>query len=138
LIALDTNVLVRVVTRDDPEQLAAAVAVMQAERLWVAKTVLLELEWVLRYAYDLDREVIAETFTRLLGLPNLAAEDRRAVVQARSWYAQGMDFADALHLASSPEAESFATFDRDLATAARDLRAAKVQLIRGGPRSTDR
>lgn len=122
MTALDTNVLVRIVTGDDPEQLPAAVAVMRAGRLWVSKTVLLELEWALRHAYDLDRQVINDALGKLLGLPNLETEDRRAVIQARSWHRQGMDFADALHLASSPDAESFATFDRVLATTARKLK----------------
>jgi predicted nucleic-acid-binding protein len=129
LIALDTNVLVRVVTRDDPDQLAAALEVMRAERLWVAKSVLLELEWVLRYAYRLDPEVINNTFGTLLGLPNLVLEDRMAVIKARSWRAQGMDFADALHLASSSDAERFVTFDRPLAKIAGRLAAGTVQLL---------
>jgi predicted nucleic-acid-binding protein len=130
LIALDTDVLVRVVTGDDPTQLPAALATMRAPRLWISKTVLLELEWVLRYAYELDREVIDKTLGKLLGLPNLVAEDRRAVLQARAWFSRGMDFADALHLASSPDAEGFATFDRGLATTARKLGAPKVELLK--------
>ncbi len=120
MIALDTNVLVRVVTRDDEEQLAAALAIMDSPSLYVAKTVLLELEWVLRYSYDLDRPTIAETLLKLLGLRRLRVEDRKAVVRAREGYAAGMDFADALHLASSGSATSFATFDRKLARKARE------------------
>jgi predicted nucleic-acid-binding protein len=54
MIALDTNVIVRVVTRDDPQQVPAALAVMQSGDLWVSKTVLLETEWVLRYSYKLS------------------------------------------------------------------------------------
>ena len=118
MIALDTNVLVRVVTADDPEQLEAALVVMRSEALWICKTVLLETEWVLRYTYKLRRAVILAAFGKLLGLPTLQVEQRGSVLQALSLYERGMDFADALHLTSSGEAERFATFDRELAEAA--------------------
>jgi len=49
--AIDANILVRVVTRDDPAQFAAAADVMKADSLWAAKTVLLETAWVLQFAY---------------------------------------------------------------------------------------
>ena len=116
MISLDTNVIVRVVTADDPEQLAAAVKTLRSDRLWLCKTVLLECEWVLRYTYKLSRDSILTSFQRLLGYPNLQAEDRSAVLQALALYQEGLDFADAVHLASSLPAERFATFDRDLAT----------------------
>lgn len=115
MIALDTNVIVRVVTADDPEQLALALEVLQTGDLWVCKTVLLETEWVLRYTYKLPQVTILEALRRLLGLRDLQVEDRGAVLQALSLFEEKMDFADALHLASSSRAESFATFDRTLA-----------------------
>ncbi len=122
MISLDTNVLVRIVTRDDPEQAEAARRlVQQAERLLLAKTVLLEAEWVLRHCYSLSREVILLAFWKLLGYRPLSVEDRGAVQQALEAYAAGLGFADALHLASSSEAGRFATFDRKLAKVAKGL-----------------
>ena len=122
MIALDTNVVVRIVTRDDPEQAEAArELVEQAERLWLPKTVLLETEWILRHCYSLSREVILLTFWKLLGYRPLRAEDHGAVRQALEWYAAGLDFADALHLASSSEAQRFATFDQRFAKVAQKL-----------------
>jgi predicted nucleic-acid-binding protein len=118
MIALDTNVIVRVVTRDDPQQVPAALAVMRSGDLWVSKTVLLETEWVLRYSYGLSRTAIAETFRKLLGYRRLQVEDRGAVLRALAWFRSGLDLADALHLASSHDASRFATFDRTLAQAA--------------------
>jgi predicted nucleic-acid-binding protein len=118
MTALDTNVIVRVVTRDDPEQLQAALAVMREGPVRVSKTVLLETEWVLRYCYKLDRSAIGETLRKLLGYPKLEVENRSQVIQALFWYAEGLDFADALHLASCGRAARFATFDRELARAA--------------------
>jgi len=94
---------------------------MCADQLWLPKTVLLELEWVLRHCYDLNQEVITETLRKILGLRNLEVEDREAVIQAQLWYSQGMDFGDALHLASSCDADAFVTFDRALAKLAKDL-----------------
>jgi len=118
MIALDTNILIRVVTGDDPEQLAVALEVMRSGDLWVCKTVLLETEWVLRYSYKLSCEAILEALRRLLGFRSLQVEDRNAVLEALSLFEEGMDFADALHLASGSRALSFATFDRTLATTA--------------------
>ena len=122
MISLDTNVVVRIVTCDDPEQAEAARRlVQQAERLWLAKTVLLETEWVLRHCYGSSREVILLTFWKLFGYRPLRMEDRGAVQQALEWYAAGLDFADSLHLASGSEADRFATFDRKLAKVAKGL-----------------
>jgi predicted nucleic-acid-binding protein len=125
VIALDTNVIVRIVAADDPVQLDAARAVFEAGDLWVCKTVLLETEWVLRYSYELSRETIQETFRKLLGYPRLQVEDRNAVLRALTLYEQGFDFADALHLTSSGEADQFATFDGPLAK--------RAQGLEGGP-----
>lgn len=115
MIALDTNVIIRVVTADDPEQLAIALEALRSGELWVCKTVLLETEWVLRYSYELPPATVLEALRRLLGYPGLQVEDRGAVLQALSLFEEGMDFADALHLASSARAERFVTFDRPLA-----------------------
>jgi predicted nucleic-acid-binding protein len=132
LTALDTNVLVRVVTADDPEQLAVALEVLRSGPLFVPKTVLLETEWVLRYCYKLTREAALGALRKIVGYRSLAVEDRSAVLRALTWSGQGMDFADALHLASSSAAERFATFDRTLAEGAEAAGAAPaVQLLSG-------
>ena len=111
MIAVDTNVLVRLVTNDDAAQAKRASALFAANDIWIAKTVLLESEWVLRYSYQLDRAAILRGLTGLLGLPNVAAEDQVAVARALQWYQAGLDLADALHVASRDEAPRFATFD---------------------------
>lgn len=122
MIALDTNVLVRIVTRDDPEQAERAATVFEeADSLWIAKTVFLELEWILRHTYGLPASTIGDTFQKILGYRKVQVEDRAALLQALSGYSCGLDFADALHLASSPEAHRLFTFDRKLAKTARDL-----------------
>lgn len=134
MISLDTNVVVRVVTADDPDQLALALEVMRSEGLWLCKTVLLETEWALRYSYKLSREAVLEAFRRVLGYQNLAVEDPGSVYVALDWYCGGMDFADALHLASSTGADRFVTFDRELADSAHDLEARPTVELLASPR----
>ena len=114
MIAVDTNVLVRFITNDDAAQAKRARLLIEAGPVFVAKTVLLELEWVLRGAYGLDRPTILKAVRGLLGLPALTAEDESNVARAVDWYEAGMDFADALHLASSGQQSAFATFDHSM------------------------
>lgn len=132
MIALDTNVIVRVVTGDDPEQLAAALAVMSAPELYISKTVILETAWVLSFTYRLDRSAVGRALTAVVGYPNVTVEGRIAVLQALTWHANGLDFADALHLASARDAVAFATFDRKLATPAANQSASPVVRLLGG------
>lgn len=131
MIAVDTNVIVRIVTEDDPGQLKAALKIFKSDRLWICKTVLLETEWVLRYSYNLGPEPIRTVFRNLLGYPQLQVEDRQAVLRALQLFELGLDFADALHLASSGDADRFVTFDQPLFKAARPLEAGPaVELLR--------
>ncbi|MBI4774160.1 MAG: type II toxin-antitoxin system VapC family toxin [Deltaproteobacteria bacterium] len=120
MTAVDTNLLVRLLTNDDPGQAKRAAKVIESDDILIPKTVLLEAEWVLRHAYGIDGKAISRGFQKVLGLPNVRVEDQQAVVQAISWYELGFDFADALHLASSIEADKFVTFDRSFIKKARE------------------
>ena len=111
MIAVDTNLLVRILTNDDPVQARRAIKLFKSDDIFIPKTVLLETEWVLRHAYEIGRSNIIIGFQKLLGLPNVNVEDPDSVYQAISWYENKFDFADALHLASSRRCISFATFD---------------------------
>ena len=121
MIAVDTNLVVRFLARDDPAQAARAKALIEAQPILLLKTVLLESEWVLRTSFGFDRAAIGEALRRLIGLPGVEVEDRAAVARAFAWFDQGLDFADALHLASSGGAAAFATFDRALRRRARTI-----------------
>lgn len=114
MIAVDTNVLVRLLSEDDPVQAERAARLFAQNEIFIPKTVLLETEWVLRHAYGIGRREIFKAFQRLMGLANVKLEELGAVNTAVSWYGDGLDFADALHLSSSREAEKFATFDKSL------------------------
>lgn len=114
MAGLDTHGVVRFLIRDDPNQAERALEVSRSGQLWLPKTVLLETEWVLRSAYALSRETILASFRKLVGLPELSVEDRPSVLQTLRWYEEGLDFADALHLASSGGVGRFVTFDARL------------------------
>ena len=124
MIALDTNVWVRYVTNDEPDEAKRALAVLaESEEIFVAKTTLLELEWVLRAAYKLPATAIIKALRHILGLPNVQVEMPDQLEKAIDYYDKGLDFADALHLVSSPEGVSFYTFDTAFIKRARSLKA---------------
>ena len=126
MLAVDTNVIVRYLTRDDPEQFARASALIRSEDVFICTTVLLECEWVLRGAYRYSRDRIAEALRALGSLPRVTLEDQARTFTALSWFANGMDFADALHLAGqhrivpqrsvggTEHCAAFVSFDRSL------------------------
>ena len=79
---------------------------------------ILECEWVLRYAYHFKPLKIADAFQALFGLSNVKLQEQLVIYDAIEWHKKGLDFADAIHLAKSRDSESFATFDKKLIKAA--------------------
>ena len=128
MIAIDTNLLVRLLTRDDPGQVKRAARVMESDDVFIPKTVMLETEWVLRYAYGIGKDAILNGFQKIIGLPNVHIEDPQAIYQAILWYESGLDFADALHLAASLKADKFATFDNSFIKKAQKLTSIEIIL----------
>jgi predicted nucleic-acid-binding protein len=132
--AVDTNVLARFFIDDDEDDQAArqrpaAIAAM-SERIYVPITVLLEFEWVMRGFYGLRPNDTARVMRALAGIEHVSLEDRDAVLAAIDALAQGLDFADALHLARSARCSAFVTFDKRLAIRAQSLGSAPpVELI---------
>ena len=127
--AADTNVLVRLVTRDDKAQCARAIKFFEGNEVYLPKTVLLELEWVLRYSYALDGATIINAINALLDMKRVVPEDESAVREALTLMAENIDFADALHLASSTSSKDMATFDRSFARKAKRVGRGRVALI---------
>jgi len=121
LISVDTNILVRLLTKDDELQLRKAMLLFENNDIFIADTVILETEWVLRYAYAFSSLEINRALTGLLGLPQVHQAHPRQVADALEWHRQGLDFADALHLASSSAQNEFATFDRSFMTKSQQL-----------------
>ena len=124
MVSIDTNILVRFLIRDDEPQAQLARNLMQSSQVAVGATVLLELDWVLRSIYGLAKGDVLQQVAALIALPNVHLGDRAAVECALGWTMQGLDFADALHLASAGGCDAFITFDRALMSRAARLAAA--------------
>ena len=121
--AVDTNILARFYLRDDAAQGRIAASVLAAGDVFVPKTVILELEWVLRYVADQPGSKVIECLAHLIALPGITVEDRDEIETALSDCRSGLDFADALHLAASSACSELLTFDdRGYARRAKKLR----------------
>lgn len=114
MITVDTNVIVRYLIKDDEMQAQLAIELFKNNQCFILKTVILETVWVLssKQGYALSRDVIVNRIQHLLKLPNVVIDDLNSIILALHWYTLGMDFADALHLASSLQSEQFVTFDK--------------------------
>lgn len=127
--AVDTNVVIRYLTLDDAAQSSIARGFVDGRQILLLSTVLIECEWVLRSVHRLLPAHIRELLAGFAGLPTITLEQPVHAAQALDWFAQGMDLADALHLASAEECEVFATFDRKLVAAAKKAGAGKVKAL---------
>lgn len=109
--AVDTNVLVRYYLRDDPAQARLAEKVLSAGDVFVPKTVVLELEWVLRSVAGQSAGKVLDCLAHLIALPGITIEDSERVETALRHCRGGADFADALHHAASHACREVLTFD---------------------------
>lgn len=127
--SIDTNVLLRWITRDDPAQALVADRVMAAPS-YVTHTVLLEVAWVLGGTrYRFSRAALAETLLALTDTATIQVSARDGVRWALGAFAKGADFADAMHLVASAGSTAFATFDRRLALHAESDSPIPVELL---------
>ena len=111
-IAVDTNLLARLLLQDDALQYQKAKALFKTRQLFTTPvTVLLELVWVLESNGYTSAQIISG-LTALLSLPNFKPERLEALHEALKNYANGIDFADALHLALSHDNQKLLTFDK--------------------------
>ncbi len=122
MIALDTNV-VRLLVRDDEAQTEQAAVLVRDNDVLLTTSVLLETEWVLRSKYRASRAAILNGLRRLTALDRLTVDHPATAARALDWFEAGLDFADAVHPASSVAAAELATFDREFARRAASLGA---------------
>ena len=118
MLGIDTNVLVRYLTGDHPEQSAKARALLVDNDIFISTTVLLECEWVLRRLYEFTNAETIAVLRAIAGLPNITVENAPLLADALDCAETGMDLADALHLGSAGHCTSFLTFDRKFIRAA--------------------
>jgi predicted nucleic-acid-binding protein len=122
-LALDTNVLVRLLTRDDETQCAAAerlvnAAVERGEPVMVSIGVLLETEWVLRSWYKLAPDRIRLALGAILETKGMEVQDSPTLEESLALWRErpGADFADCVHVATAVQSHRIlATFDQDAA-----------------------
>ena len=127
MLAVDTNIVVRYLTDDHPEQSPKARVLIQNNDIFVSRTVLLESEWVLRALYDFDRARIADELLAFAGLPEVTIEDSTGSLNALRWFKNGLDFADVMHLVSATGCDAFVSFDKRLVKAAVRIEALAVR-----------
>jgi len=128
--AVDTNILARFYLRDDAVQGRIAARVLAAGDVFIPKTVVLELEWVLQYVAEQSERKVIECLAHLIALPGITVEDRDEIEAALSHCRNGIDFADALHLAASSAFSELLTFDdRGYARRAKKLRLKPAVLV---------
>jgi predicted nucleic-acid-binding protein len=115
--AIDTNVLVRLLTRDDPGQAATAEAFVETGA-WVSHLVLAEAVWVLTAVYELDAPAIIRAVEMALNQRSLAVEEpdvvAKALVHFRRRPALGLSDALVLEIARNKGFLPLGTFDRGL------------------------
>jgi predicted nucleic-acid-binding protein len=121
VVALDTNVIVRLLVRDDAVQARKAEQTFlrhaRGDGVFLPLVVLVETAWVLAYTYELDRRAIHEQLLSLIRTRGVVADETDLVQDALDAYANGSaDFADYVILAITRRAgcRALLTFDRRL------------------------
>ena len=122
MIAVDTNVLVRYLVRDDAAQAEAARLILEGvstdRPCFICREVALEVVWVLERAYRFTREQIADVIVELSATEGIVIEEMEEVTRSAIRYRQSnADFSDLMILAAAQRAgaEPLYTFDRRLA-----------------------
>ncbi len=111
LKSVDTNVVLRFLLNDDPDQSPIATRIMESN-VTIPITVLLETGWVLASRYGFDRRKLAQTMITLVARRDIHVADREALHEIFSAFSLGGEFADAIHLVASRGSEAFVTFDQ--------------------------
>jgi predicted nucleic-acid-binding protein len=125
MIGLDTNVLLRYLVRDDPDQFERARRLIEtrltsADPGWVGFVVAVELVWALSFHYGYTRAEVADVIERLLDTAEIAFEREFVIESALQLYRSNrVDFADALVILSARlnGCADTASFDRELVKA---------------------
>lgn len=127
MIAVDTNVVIRLLVRDDEQQYQKSLNLFQRQDIFIPDTVILETELVLRFAYQFQSSQVCQALRNLFGLPNISITNARLIQQVLQWHEQGLDFADAFHLAHSQYCSELYTFDEKFRKKAKGLVPCQVK-----------
>ncbi len=128
MIAVDTNIIIRFLVHDDEKQYKKSFSIFNTHDIFIPDTVILETEWVLRYAYGFSPDAICDALVKLFGLNNIHLSNPAFIAQAIEWHRQGMDFSDALHLAQCQQYDKLYTFDKKFSVKAKGLSLCGVEI----------
>jgi predicted nucleic-acid-binding protein len=129
MIAVDTNVVVRFLTQDDEPQYQKSLKLFREENIFIPDTVILETEWVLRFAYQFKPKEICQALRNLFGLSNVQLGNASLIEKVLQWHEKGLDFADAIHLAQSQNCDYLYTFDHKFPKRAREIAGCEVKQL---------
>lgn len=127
MITVDTNVVVRLLTKDDPTQYRKSFKLFSENTIYLSLTVIQETEWVLRFSYEFSNDDINYAFLNLAGLDTIELENPQVLADTLNMHEKGMDFSDALHLAQASQCEYFYTFDKKLLNKAKGNKVCEVR-----------
>jgi predicted nucleic-acid-binding protein len=127
MIAVDTNIVVRLLTRDDEQQYQKSIKLFQDQDIFIPDSVILETELVLRFAYKFRTREICQAFRNLFGLANVSLVNTGLIRQTLEWHEHGLDFANAFHLANSQNCAELYTFDEKFRKKAKGLTVCTVK-----------
>lgn len=125
-IGIDTNIVVRAIVKDEEQQAKISLSILQFVETYICHTVILETVWVLESVYKLSKADIVRGLKLVFGLPKVSLEDSSAIALTLKWYDSGLDFGDALHLATTQRYKTFCTFDKALIKKAQEIPQIKV------------
>ena len=128
MISVDTNIVVRLLAKDDLDQFHRSSEIFSTQEVFIPDTVILETEWVLRFAYGFEPGQINDAFGKLFGLANVHLRDATEVALAIEWHENGFDFADVLLLAQSQHCQQMLTFDRRFVNRSKQITTCPVRV----------
>lgn len=127
MVAIDTNIVLRLVLRDDPKQLAIALSLLESEA-FISDSVILETGWVLWQSYKLPADIVANALEAVFGLPTVLLAEPQRLALVLKLFRAGLDWGDAFHLASTPNGLTLKTFDQKFYKKARALGHSNISL----------
>ena len=131
MIAVDANIVLRLILDDDQAQVAAARRLLASNRLLITSCVIIEAEWVLRSAFRWSRERINGALVALTEFSNVVASAPDELAWALERHADGGDLADMMHIAAARDTERFVTLDRGALKGAGERPPVPVELLAG-------
>ncbi len=129
MIAIDTNIIVRLIALDDPVQLATAEKLVMSGPVFIPLLALVEAEWVLRSRHGFERAALAFALKSLLLTETVQVELESLAFWALDRFEEGADLADMLLLVAARDCDSLATFDRRLPRASGANAPVRVDIL---------